>query len=143
MSPSKISGLRKSFAMGTAQIIRILFSKLSEHCFRIILRNSFAHPKIRRPSQREKLCRPFYICFIRTRLVSFSSQVIVKLHYATSYQSEKTRTNVSTRKLATYSVPLQGLFHQIFKSFLLSTILNQYFLYGRWWFRIFFFKGLN
>jgi hypothetical protein len=32
---------------------------------------------------------------------------------------------------------LKGLSHQIFKSFLSSTILNQYFLYGRWWFIIF------
>jgi hypothetical protein len=37
-----------------------------------------------------------------------------------------------------YSQALKGLSHQIFKSFLSSTILNQYFLYGRWWFRIFF-----
>jgi hypothetical protein len=29
------------------------------------------------------------------------------------------------------TVSLKGLSHQIFKSFLLSTILNQHFLYGR------------
>ncbi len=37
---------------------------------------------------------------------------------------------------------LKGLSHQIFKSFLSSTILNQYFLYGRWWFRFFFIQGI-
>ncbi len=37
---------------------------------------------------------------------------------------------------------LKGLSHQILKSFLSSTILNQYFLYGRWWFRIFFIQGI-
>jgi hypothetical protein len=68
MSPSKISGLRKSFAMGTAQMIRLLFSKLSEYCFRIILRNSFAHPDVRCPSYREKLYRPFYICLLLINL---------------------------------------------------------------------------
>ncbi len=31
--------------------------------------------------------------------------MIVKLHYTTSYQSEKMRKYVSTRKLVTYSVP--------------------------------------
>ncbi len=36
---------------------------------------------------------------------------------------------------------LKGLSHQIFMSFLSSTILNQYFLYGRKWFRIFFIQG--
>ncbi len=36
---------------------------------------------------------------------------------------------------------LKGLSHQIFKSFLSFTILNQYFLYVRWWFKIFFIKG--
>ncbi len=40
-------------------------------------------------------------------------------------------------------VSLKELSHQIFKSFLSSMILKQYFLYGRWWFGIFFIQGLQ
>jgi hypothetical protein len=36
---------------------------------------------------------------------------------------------------------LKVLSHQIFKSFLSSTIINQYFLCGRWWFWFFLYSG--
>ncbi len=38
--------------------------------------------------------------------------------------------------------PLKGLSHQIFKAFLSPTILNLYFLGGRWWFLNFFIHWL-
>ncbi len=67
--------------------------------------------------------------------ITYDDTVLAKDLYNQLKQQNK---KMGVRKCDT----LKGLSHQIFKSFLSSTILNQYFLYGRWWFLIFLLNGL-
>ncbi len=83
-----------------------------------------------------------HVCPTLTYMVFLSGSCISICVQYTTYGVAVRTANSTCVHYTTYGVPdrtmhkhvcptLKGLSHQIFKSFLSSTILNQYFLYGR------------